>query len=427
MLEFNPSVTRRPPGAPRRHRLGLPGRQPRARRQRALGHHQQPESQRAPPTPTSRQVESDAGQFLFDPRNELLLPEKRPFFLDGIEQFTTPNTLIYTRRIVQPVGAAKLTGKGLGTDIALLSAVDDQQVSADGQDHPVYNLLRLQRDVGAESRLGVVYTDRIVGGDYSRRRRGGRAAGVRRGLLASSSSWPAAAPACGGESFGGPLWMARVERQRPDLRLAQQHSASSENFRARSGFFPRPGLSHLNFDPRVAAYGESGALMESVTCDVNLNGRWRYRDFVSGGEMQDEKIHFNLNSHAPGRLGADRLAPARELRLPVRDLRRVPGRGAARGRRGGHGGIRRAAPHSQPRLRPVGRRPPSSSSSPATRSCSGGNDENFYEWARADHHRQRRAQLAADRPGPGRGHLRLPARCAAGATAAWSTGSTSRG
>src|SRR5919112_2278889 len=109
--------------------------------------------------PDFSQVESDAQEFAFDPRQEIFFSEKRPFFLDGIEQFTTPNQLIYTRRIVQPVAAAKLTGKGFGTDIALLSAVDDPGVSPNGDDHPVYNLLRLQRDVGAKSRLGLVYTD----------------------------------------------------------------------------------------------------------------------------------------------------------------------------------------------------------------------------------------------------------------------------
>ncbi len=47
--------------------------------------------------PDFSQVESDAGQFTFDPRSALFFPEKRPFFLDGIEQFDTPNRLIYTR------------------------------------------------------------------------------------------------------------------------------------------------------------------------------------------------------------------------------------------------------------------------------------------------------------------------------------------
>ena len=68
--------------------------------------------------PDFSQVEADAGQFTFDPRNALFFPEKRPFFLDGAELFNTPNNLIYTRRIVAPESAVKLTGKAAGTDIA---------------------------------------------------------------------------------------------------------------------------------------------------------------------------------------------------------------------------------------------------------------------------------------------------------------------
>src|SRR4051795_8041180 len=113
--------------------------------------------------PDFSQVESDVPQFAFDPRNELFFQEKRPFFLEGIEQFNTPNLLIYTRRIFQPVAAAKLTGKAFGTDLALLSAVDDRAGSVSGGDHPVYNLLRVQRDVGTQSRVGLVYTDKVDG------------------------------------------------------------------------------------------------------------------------------------------------------------------------------------------------------------------------------------------------------------------------
>src|SRR4030095_5802905 len=52
--------------------------------------------------PDFSQIEADASQFTFDPRSALFFPEKRPFFLDGLEQFTTPTRLIYTRRIVDP-------------------------------------------------------------------------------------------------------------------------------------------------------------------------------------------------------------------------------------------------------------------------------------------------------------------------------------
>src|SRR5207253_755964 len=61
--------------------------------------------------PDFSQVEADVGQVLLNERFALFYPEKRPFFLDGLELFDTPNQLIYTRRIVAPVGGVKLTGK----------------------------------------------------------------------------------------------------------------------------------------------------------------------------------------------------------------------------------------------------------------------------------------------------------------------------
>ena len=85
--------------------------------------------------PDFSQVESDASQVQYDPRNAVFFPEKRPFFLDGLEQFSTPNRLIYTRRIVAPVSAAKLTGTLSGTSLGLLSAIDDASTSRVGH-HP---------------------------------------------------------------------------------------------------------------------------------------------------------------------------------------------------------------------------------------------------------------------------------------------------
>ena len=61
--------------------------------------------------PDFSQVESDAGQFTFDPRQALYFAEKRPFFLEGMEGFSTPSNLVYTRRIQQPVSPRRLRGK----------------------------------------------------------------------------------------------------------------------------------------------------------------------------------------------------------------------------------------------------------------------------------------------------------------------------
>lgn len=50
-----------------------------------------------------------------------------------------------------------------GTTIAALSAVDDSRQSLDGHSHPFFNIVRVQRDLGASSRAGFVYTDRFDG------------------------------------------------------------------------------------------------------------------------------------------------------------------------------------------------------------------------------------------------------------------------
>src|SRR5438552_4062609 len=73
--------------------------------------------------PDFSQVEADVGQVTVNQRFALFYPEKRPFFLEGLEQFDTPNRLIYTRRITQPVAGAKLTGKAGDMNIAYLAAV----------------------------------------------------------------------------------------------------------------------------------------------------------------------------------------------------------------------------------------------------------------------------------------------------------------
>jgi hypothetical protein len=298
VLEFNPSLTSRTTGAPGATGWEYSGGSPELGGSVRWGVTNNL-NLNATANPDFSQVESDEGQFQFDPRNELFFSEKRPFFLDGIEQFTTPNSLIYTRRIVQPVAAAKLTGKGFGTEIALLSAVDDQAVSPTGEDHPIYNLLRLQRDVGAQSRLGVVYTDRIVGSNYN------RVGGVDGRLLfgevySLQLQLAGSRTRAAGVTTTAPLWYARFVRNGRTFGFRAQLNASDPDFRAQSGFFPRPGLSHANLDPRVTLYGKAGALVESVTGDVNVDGLYRYDQYFTSAGMQEEKVHINTNVRLRG-------------------------------------------------------------------------------------------------------------------------------
>ena len=57
--------------------------------------------------PDFSQVEADATQIAADERFALFYPEKRPFFVEALDQFNVPNTLVYTRTIVQPDGGGE--------------------------------------------------------------------------------------------------------------------------------------------------------------------------------------------------------------------------------------------------------------------------------------------------------------------------------
>ncbi len=162
--------------------------------------------------PDFAEVESDAGQFVFDPRASLYFSEKRPFYLEGSEQFETPGNLVYTRRILAPVVATKLTGKIAGTSVAFLSAVDDTIASTTRHDHPLFNILRLKRDLGSASRVGVILTDR-EDGDRSNRVGGGDFRFVFNKIYSISAvSAVSRTSAPGVDALVAPMWSTTVVR-----------------------------------------------------------------------------------------------------------------------------------------------------------------------------------------------------------------------
>ncbi|MBE3076269.1 MAG: carbohydrate binding family 9 domain-containing protein, partial [Actinobacteria bacterium] len=118
--------------------------------------------------PDFSQVEADVGQVLLNERFALFYPEKRPFFLDGLELFDTPNQLIYTRRIVAPRGGVKLAGKLAGANVAAMVVSDDRDYSWTGAHTPLFGIARLRRDFARNYTLGTVLTVREDGEDYSR-------------------------------------------------------------------------------------------------------------------------------------------------------------------------------------------------------------------------------------------------------------------
>ena len=245
--------------------------------------------------PDFSQVESDAGQFSFDPRQALFFPEKRPFFLDGIEQFATPNNLIYTRRVVAPLAATKITGKvGGRTNLAYLAAVDDASLSATGDDHPVFNILRLQRDVGAQSRAALVYTDRIDG-NRSNRVIGSDARFVWKDIYSLTMQGALSRTAGIGADITAPLWQGVFARAGRRFGMRYTVRGVDPDFRAAAGFISRTGVASGNFNHQVITYGKQGSALERWSSDVVIDGTWQYDELMAGGASQDRKLHFNNN------------------------------------------------------------------------------------------------------------------------------------
>lgn len=105
--------------------------------------------------PDFAEVEADAPVVRANERFPIFFPEKRPFFLEGIDYFQTPLQVVNTRTIADPDVAFKLTGKTGRNTFGVLTAVD----RFPNTDTKAYvGVLRLKRDFGVQSNIGMIAT-----------------------------------------------------------------------------------------------------------------------------------------------------------------------------------------------------------------------------------------------------------------------------
>ena len=135
--------------------------------------------------PDFAQVEADQLVVTANQRFPIFFPEKRPFFLEGIDIFQTPITAVHTRAIVDPDLAVKTTGKRGRNTFGVMVASDNGPGNLSADDRGALNnclnlrsvepgticnaekfldknayigVLRLKRDVGKENSLGMIAT-----------------------------------------------------------------------------------------------------------------------------------------------------------------------------------------------------------------------------------------------------------------------------
>jgi Domain of unknown function (DUF5916) len=248
--------------------------------------------------PDFSQVETDAGQVTVNERFALFFPEKRPFFLEGIELFGTPQTLVYTRRIVDPKAGAKFTGKFDQLGVAHLTAVDETPT-----DDAWFNITRLRRDFGRSSIAGVTFTNRDQAGSHNRVLAGDfrYVWGLYFAQFQYGRSWTTG-------KNSAPIWQAEFDRTGRSWGFNYLLNGIGPDFDAQAGFVNRLRSDVVNghFFNRFTIYGARGALLENLTVFFGPERTWLYDDFgfepgLEGKESFDATFQlrggWELNGH----------------------------------------------------------------------------------------------------------------------------------
>jgi hypothetical protein len=235
--------------------------------------------------PDFSQVESDVGLVTVNERFDLFVPEKRPFFLEGIELFSTPNQLVYTRQIAEPLGGAKLTGKRGRYSVAYLTALDEAS-----EGNALFNIARVRADFGGNSLVGVTVTDRR----HSLKENTVASADVRYvfGRLYYFEAQVAGAwtRRAGSERVPTALWRLEYDRTGRSWGFNYALNGIENGFESDAGFVPRANIVEVHAFNRFTLYGGRGALVENFTFFGGPNRLWEYGDLlyaspVEGGEQ----------------------------------------------------------------------------------------------------------------------------------------------
>jgi Domain of unknown function (DUF5916) len=265
--------------------------------------------------PDFSQIESDIAQIGANERFALFFPEKRPFFLEGIELFATPIQAVYTRTITSPRWGARATGKFGHTAYTAL-VVDDRGGGsvilpgpnssdlADQEYRSIDAIARVRHEFGP-SFVSFLATTREIrdsdGGGHNRvfgpdfRWSLSDRDTITGQLLFSNSQTPNR-PELAGEwngqelsSYAGKVWWEHVTRT---FDFFTQYNDFGDEFRADNGFVPQVGY-RLNYAETGWTFRPEGAFR-------------RIRTFLIGEYQAQQDSALIFRQISPG-VGIDAL------------------------------------------------------------------------------------------------------------------------
>ncbi len=219
--------------------------------------------------PDFSQVEADAGQVDFNLRYALFFPEKRPFFLEGLEKFNFGGygssdplqAVVHTRTIVDPVLGFKLNGKiGDKNTIASIYAVDRLPEEAN-TDYAHIGIFRYKRSLAQDSFIGGFYTGRERENGYNRvfgldgQLRINKSSIFGYHAFQSISKQDESSARDDGHAFG-----LHYNYSTRDWIIMLGLQDISEDFRTETGYITRPGITRLRSGILKMFYPRSGII-----------------------------------------------------------------------------------------------------------------------------------------------------------------------
>ncbi len=276
--------------------------------------------------PDFSQVEADAYQLEINRQFALRFEEKRPFFLEGRDFFSTPLNAVYTRSIVDPSWGVKITGKEGANALGLYAARDEvtslivpgSQESDSGSlaVESTAAVFRYRRDVLDNSTVGLLVTDREGSGYFN------RVFGVDGRLRLTSTDTVTFQVLGSSTQYNKPLfeelWVEeeedddedeevlvlpegvindwshelRYEHRTRDWDASVSHSRLGRNFRADLGHISRVGFQRFALGAGRNWYGDSSDLITRFSVDSTysqideLDGGLLERELESGVRIQ---------------------------------------------------------------------------------------------------------------------------------------------
>jgi len=261
--------------------------------------------------PDFSNVESDAGQLSVNKTFSLFYDEKRQFFVENSEYFSSNFNLVYTRNIANPEYGAKLTGtqgdhsygafmtNDTQTNIILPGNTGSRLVSLNETSES--GAVKYRYDVNDDLSVGVISTLRqtesyhnVVSGIDSKYRLDDSNTFQAQILVADTKDSALYTNSGQEENVNDQAYIIQYEHDSEYWKIDAEHQNIGANFRADLGFMPRADYQKSKVLVNHFVYGEQ----DSAWQEMKFAGQWQVLH-NEDGELLERSLSSNFTIDGP--------------------------------------------------------------------------------------------------------------------------------